>query len=171
MSDAAPAGAPAAPVAPAPAAARLLALWRRLAPLPFGRTLFAFALARTVPYSGTIHARVLALEPGRARVAMRDRRGLRNHLGSVHAVALANLGELAGGLALTAALPAGVRGIVRSLAVEYLHKARGPLVAECRTRIPEVRGELEHEVVAEVHDARGAVVARVRVCWRLGPTP
>src|SRR5579884_1530060 len=79
---------------PGSAGARLLRWWRRLARL----------LGRLVPYTGTIGPRVVALEPGHARVAMADRRRVRNHLGSVHAVALANLAEVASGLALTTAL-------------------------------------------------------------------
>jgi len=114
---------------------------------------------------------VLALAPGHAKVALRDRRAVRNHLGSVHAVALANLGELASGLAMTASLPAGVRGIVRSITIEFTKKARGTLVAESRVTLPEVTGDTDFEVRAEIRDERAEVVATVRVQWRLGLTP
>lgn len=159
------------PAAPPSPGARVLAMWRRLAPLPFGRALFMAAFGRVVPYSGALGARVLSLEPGRARVELRDRRGVRNHLNSIHAAALANLGELASGLAMTSALPPGVRGIVLALDTAFAKKARGTLVAEAVVAVPEVTGDLEHEVRAEIRDAGGDVVAVVTVRWRLGLAP
>ena len=151
--------------------ARVLSLWRRCAGLPFGRQLFGALFAKQVSYSGSIGATVLDLAPGHAKLALRDRRAVRNHLGSIHAVALTNLGELASGLAMTTALPAGVRGIVLRIETVYLKKARGTLVCDCRANVPEVAGDLNHEVHAEIRDGGGDIVASVRVVWRLGLAP
>lgn len=151
-------------------AARLATAWTRLSPLPGGRWLFARLLGRMVPYSATIRPRFLLLEPGRARVEIRERRRLRNHLRSVHAIALANLGELASGLAMTLALPRNARGIPIRIEVEYLKKARGRITAEGRAAPPDrVEEETEAQAVANLIDDEGDTVARMTVLWRLGP--
>jgi hypothetical protein len=53
---------------------RLLALWRRLSPLPGGQWLFAMLFSRMVPYSGSVGPRIRPLEPGYVRVEIPDRR-------------------------------------------------------------------------------------------------
>ena len=146
----------------------LLRLWARLGGSAAGRWLFARLLARAVPYTGSIGARVEALAPGTATVVLRDRRAVRNHLRSIHAVALANLGEVASGLAMLSALPPGCRGIVTHLGTDYHAKARGRLVATGRASPPPIGDDpVEAEAVAEIHDPAGVLVATVTATWRL----
>jgi acyl-coenzyme A thioesterase PaaI-like protein len=154
-------------VADAGHGARLLAQWQRLQRVPGGAWLFSRLVGRAAPYTGSMGARVLELEPGRAVVQLRDRHRVRNHLRSVHAIALANLGELASGLAATAAMPAGVRGIPVHIGIDYHRKARGLLTAVGSAHIPVVTEPQDVEVHARISDGAGEVVAEVRVRWRL----
>jgi uncharacterized protein (TIGR00369 family) len=124
-----------------------------------------------VPYTGSIGARVTSLEPGRATVTLRDRRAVRQHLGAVHAIALANLAELASGLAMLSALDPGARGIVTSLTMSYHKKARGLLTATGTAAPPPVTAATEALAHAEVRDTAGDVVAEATVTWRLDRRP
>ena len=146
-------------------------MWHRLSPLPGGKTLFSLLVGRMTPYSGSIGARVEDLSPGWCRVSLRDRRRVRNHLGSIHAIALANLAELASGLAVLAGLPPTVQGIVTGFSISYSRKARGRLVAECRAPNLDVTSEQECEASLAITDAGGNVVAQATARWRLRPIP
>ena len=145
----------------------LFAAWNRLRQFPGGTWVFSRLLGWKVPYTGSIGAHVRELGPGHARITLRDRRAVRQHLGSVHAVALLNLGEVTSGLAMLAALPSGVRGIVTRLSAEYPKKARGLLTAVSRVTVPEVVEPVEHLVTADITDAAGDLVCRVTAVWRL----
>lgn len=143
--------------------------WNRLKGVPGGKKLFSVILGRTAPYSGTIGALVEEIRPGYARVSMRDRKKVRNHLDCVHAIALMNLGEIATGLATISGMPSDARGILSGLSMEYLKKARGTLTSECTIPVLESSERREFEVIAEIKDAGGDVVARATAKWLVGP--
>jgi acyl-coenzyme A thioesterase PaaI-like protein len=121
-----------------------------------------------VPYTGTIRPIIQEISPGRASVILRDRRVLRNHLNSIHAIALANVGELASGLALIAALPKSTKGIVTRLEIDYHKKARGQLIAVGEAQVPETIGESTTlQAYATIRDSEGECVATLTVYWQL----
>lgn len=144
-------------------------LWDRLHALPGGRRAFSRLVGRTAPYTGTIKADIVELSPNYAKVVMRDRPLVRNHLRSVHAVALANLAELTGNIAVAYTLPDDARFIVRGLHLEYVKKARGTLTAESRPTIPASSEAQLHEVVVEIRDAAGELTTRAILETLVGP--
>jgi acyl-coenzyme A thioesterase PaaI-like protein len=151
------------------AAERLRKAWETLSPRPGGKWLFSRLVGRMAPYSGSVGALVKEIRPGHARVELADRRPVRNHLGSIHAIALMNLGELATGLATVASLPAASRSILTGLSMEYLKKARGTIAAVCDVTILKTAERTEHSVHGTLTDESGAVVARVTARWLVGP--
>ena len=147
----------------------ILRWWHRLSGWPAGAWLFSRFLGWYAPYSGTIGSRIEVLQPGFAQVSLRDRRKVRNHLKSIHAIALMNLGEIATGLAVLTTITPEMRGIVLGLQAEYLKKSRGKLVAQASFELPsQIDDNTPREAKTEIVDDAGDVVAIVRATWLIG---
>lgn len=143
--------------------------WNRLSSKPGGKWLFSQAVGRFAPYTGSIGARITQLEPGFCQVKLRDRRRVRNHLHSVHAIALCNLGEVSTGLALMNSLPDHMRGILKGISVDFQKKARGTLTSESRCEVPTRLERQEQKVTAEIRNSDGETVAVITTHWLIGP--
>jgi len=128
-------------------------------------------LRRMVPYSGTIFPEIVEMSAGFVRVRIKDRPIIRNHLNSIHAVALMNLGEMSSGMAVTSAIPANCRAIITRLEIDYLKKARGTLTSASRFD-PQDRdfgANQTFQVEAQIFDAAEDLVAKVKAFWLVGP--
>lgn len=143
--------------------------WDRLSPLPGGKRLFSRLVGRLAPYTGTIHATVEELGDGFSRTRMEDRPGSRNHLRSVHAIALANLVELTGNMALAYSLPADARFIVAGMSIDYIKKARGTITGRCEC--PKIDSSLkkEYEVPVTLTDGQGDLLVQATLRSLVGP--
>jgi acyl-coenzyme A thioesterase PaaI-like protein len=125
-------------------------------------------VALAAPFNASVAPCVRELGPGRAVVEMKDRPWRRNHLGSLHAMALGTLAEITANLALLASLPEGAGMIPTSFHIEFAKKARGAVVAvsafDCS--VLEAR-PTELEVPVEIADAGGTIVACTRQTCRI----
>ena len=147
----------------------MMILWRTSELLPGGKWIFSRLAGKMAPYTGTINAQVDDLKPGYARLKMADRKVVRNHLNSIHAVALVNFIEKTTGMAMVSQFPPGMRGIVTHISVDFVKKARGQLLAECHA--PPIRKDSRQAyiVAADVKDSQGIIVAKGRATWLLEP--
>jgi len=102
-------------------------------------------------------------------VTLKERRGIRNHLKSVHAIALANLCEVSSGLAVLSAMPDTARGILTGIDINYLKKARGLLTASCTCDIPATSDKQEYQIHTEIRDQEGEIVTTACARWLIGP--
>ena len=143
--------------------------WEKWSVRPGGKAIFSALLGRLVPYSGTIGARIEELRPGYSRVTLRDRRKVRNHLRSIHAIALMNMAELSTGLALNYAMRPDARSILKGLSIDYTKKARGTLTAEANAPVLTSNEEREITVETAIRDEDGDVVATAQARWLVGP--
>ena len=147
-----------------------LDLWRWFAAKPGGKWAFSRLLCLKAPYFGSIRPRFVELRPGHCEVRMRKRRAVLNHIGSVHAVAMCNMAELAGGTMTEVSIPATHRWIPKGMAVQYLKLARTDLVAVATPRAQmdwSVPGEFQVDVV--VRDSTGEAVFEALVTMWVAP--
>jgi uncharacterized protein (TIGR00369 family) len=141
----------------------------RLGKLPFGNFAFSKFVGFAAPYSSTISPQVEELRPGYARISMKDKRIHRNHLRSLHAMAMMNLGELTTGLAINYSLPEGARGILKNLSIDFLKKGRGTLTAECHCEVTKTSQKADYTVEAEIRNQDKELVAKAKATWLVGP--
>lgn len=132
-----------------------------------GRWLVAQAVCLKAPYFRTIRPRFLRLDPGHVEVLVPNRRGVRNHIGSVHAIAMCNAAELVAGTCIDLCLDRRLRWIPVGMSVRYQRIARTDLRAVCQ--LPEPRIEAEGDVVmpVEVFDDSGEVVFSADITMRV----
>ncbi len=145
--------------------------WDLMSGMPGGKAMFSRLVGRMAPYTSSIGATVTVLRAGYAEVQMADRKPVRNHLDCVHAIALANLGELAGNVALAYSLPDDARFIVSGMEIEYTKKARGTITAIGEPPIPRTSARAQYDVPVSLRDASGEEVAKVILHSLVGPKP
>lgn len=114
----------------------VLSAYKRISRWPAGRWLFSRLVCWKAPYFSSIAPRVQLLEPGRGIAALRHRRAVTNHIGTVHAIALCNLAEFIGGLACDVSIPPSMRWIPKGMTVQYLKKATGTMRAIATPAFP-----------------------------------
>ena len=144
-------------------------MWDRLSPLPGGKLVFSRLIGRMAPYSGSMRANVEELREGYSRLTLTDRHAVRNHLASIHAVALANLVELTGNIAALYTLPDDARLIAAGIALDYTKKARGTITGECHCPLIDSSTKQEYESRVVLKDEGGDVVAEGTLRTLVGP--
>ena len=142
-------------------------MWRQFEKYPFGKEAFSLFFCSQAPYFMTIRPEVHELAPGLAKVSLKQRWGVQNHIKTVHAIAVCNLVELAMGLVAESTIPKHLRWLPMGMNVEYTKKATGQLTAISEIDkdkffvLEKYPGEVKVPVV--VTDAAGIVVTKADV--------
>lgn len=93
------------------------------------------------PYFATVRPQVVRMAPNAATVRVHKRRRVQNHIGTLHAIAIANGLEAAMGLLCEATVLSGMRWIPRGIQLDYLTKVPGDVRCEARTDSQDWAGE------------------------------
>ena len=111
----------------------VLDLWNKTTALPAGKRLFSIAFAQKAPYFATIRPRFTELRPNYAALVIPKRRGVHNHIGTVHAIALCNGLEAAMGALAEATIPSDKRWIPKGMDISYTAKATSDITCIAET--------------------------------------
>lgn len=117
---------------------QLHAFWKSANSLPvigglFGKRIFSLAYSLKAPYFGSIAPRVVDMRPNHGEVVVPNRRRNRNHIGTVHAIAVCNGLEMAMGALAEATVPDDKRWLPKGMEVAYLAKSTGDVTCVAET--------------------------------------
>lgn len=125
--------------------------------------LLSLLFGRAVKFAGTAAVQVEQLDQRRARLKLRNKTKVQNHIGSVHAAATALLGESASGFLLGMHVPDDKIPLLKSMQIQYLKRSTGHLMASA---------ELDDSQITLLQTAeKGEVSIRVTIKDQLGIEP
>lgn len=135
-----------------------------------GASAFSNMACQMAQYFSTITPEISVLAPGRAEVNVPFRKEITNHLASVHAIALCNAAELAGGMMTEVSIPVGARWIPKGMTVEYLAKAKTSIHAVADGSEIDWTSSGDKVVPVDIFDEGGVKVftARITMNVKLG---
>ncbi len=125
---------------------------------PCGLWLFSRAICFRAPYFSTIRPTFTKLENGIGEARLKKRRAVQNHIGTVHAIAMANLCEFVAGASLEVFLPATHRWIPKGMQIKYLAKANSDLVGKTVLKLDSWPDSGSYFVKVDVYDREDKVV-------------
>lgn len=144
-----------------------LNIYNKCTRLPFGKWLFSKLLCYKAPYFNSIKPLFVELRPGYCEIFMKKRRSVTNHIGSVHAIAMCNMSELAAGSMLDASIPSHMRWIPKGMSVSYKKIARTDLTAVCTAPIENMRNPGELPMMVTVTDRGKKIVFTAEITMHL----
>ncbi|MFD2179708.1 hotdog fold domain-containing protein [Veronia pacifica] len=135
-----------------------LKAYNYLSGFSLGRAFFNWAICFQAPYFRTIKPKFVELKPGQAIISMKKRRAVTNHLKTVHAIAMCNMAELAGGMMAEVSVPDKAKWIPIGMTVKYLKKAKTDLIATAEAEDIDWSTSGEKQVTVNVTDTENILV-------------
>lgn len=142
----------------------VLDMWQKVSRFPGGKLLFAQVVSRKAPYFKTIGANIEELRTNYARLTMKKRRAVENHIETVHVIAICNLLEMAMGVCAEASVPKHLRWIPKGMTVDYTAKADTDITATAEINPDDWKpGDLDVKVTACTRDGTPVVVGVIKL--------
>ncbi|MCT8161085.1 hotdog fold domain-containing protein [Pseudoruegeria sp. SHC-113] len=148
----------------------VLNMYEKMLKWPFGRQIFSAYSARRAPYFRTINPLITDVRPNHCSVLIKKRKGVQNHIGTVHVIAIANGLEMAMGFMAEASIPKHLRWIPKGMQLDYTAKAGSDITCTADVA-PEdwVPGDMQVRV--EAKDDQGITVVRGTITLWISEKP
>lgn len=143
-------------------------------PVGLRRFLITWAFGGTVHFVRTAGVQFEDLAEERAVVILRNKRRVQNHIGTVHAAAVALIGETATGAVFGMNVPDDKYPILKSMRINYIKKSEGTLRAEAWLS-PEQRACFARDekgdiaVPVKINDETGGPTVECEYVWAWRP--
>jgi acyl-coenzyme A thioesterase PaaI-like protein len=141
--------------------------------------LLNLVMPQVIPFNRPLGLKIRELTTSHAEVEMPFKRANKNHLGGLHACALATIGEFTAGILILRRMdPTRQRLVLKRLEVEYMKQGRGKATAKAEwpegssMSVEEFRSSEQAEEISMstvVSRADGEALASVRTVWQVKP--
>ena len=127
-------------------------------------------IARTVRFAGTSNIYIEKLTTTESIMRLKNKKKVQNHIGSIHAAAMALLAESATGLLVGMNVPDSSVPVIKTLHVDYLKRCHGDIKAVARLtpeQIDQITTTEKGEVTVDitVTDERGVEPIKCEMIW------
>jgi acyl-coenzyme A thioesterase PaaI-like protein len=123
----------------------------------------SLAFNSQIKYAGTTGIRIHQWQPDQAIVSLKNRRHIQNHIGGIHATAMATLAESATGMIFGLHVPDTHVPLLKSMKVHFVARASGDLTAVATL-------SQEQQEIIQTTD-RGSLIVPVKVTDSEGKEP
>ncbi|MDF1762383.1 MAG: DUF4442 domain-containing protein [Oleibacter sp.] len=129
-------------------------------------------IGRIIPFAGTASSRFIELNNHTCVVAIRNKRKVGNHIGTLHAAAMALAAESATGFVMGINVPDDKLVVIKTMKLNYLKRTNGDLTATAtltdahiKNILNDEKGEITVPVVLRDADNNETVTAEMTWAW------
>ena len=151
---------------------RLSKLVKATAKLPKGirSTLWSKAFGRVVPMVGSANIRYLEVSHAKVVVKIENHRAMQNHIGQVHACAMALIAETATGFVTGMNVPDSCIVLIKSFKIDFKRPSKGAMIATAtltdeQQKLMQSTEKGETLVAVKVTDESGEEPIQCEMLW------
>jgi acyl-coenzyme A thioesterase PaaI-like protein len=129
-------------------------------------------IGRMVKFVGTAGLQIEELTHSRAVVSIRNRKPVQNHIGGIHAAAMALIAETASGFVVGMNVPDDRVPVIKSMKIDFVKRTRGAMRAVAELTDEQValilsteKGEVMPKVIVTDEEHKEPIVCEMLWAW------